>query len=71
MTNITEQLSLPLCAYSIVYGQAATSSTFTMTYGTCLGRNRDEILRDNIRRAWAGISLIAMFAVPIGGIFLL
>lgn len=72
MTDIKEQLSLPLWL-DIICGQTATSSTFTMTYGTWIDMqmSRNDTLRYNIRRIWAGIGLIAMFAVPISGIFLL
>ena len=68
---ITEQLSLPLCL-DIIYSQTATSGTFTLSYSgwVSMQMSRDDALRDNIRRAWAGISIIAMFAIPIAGVLL-
>ena len=71
MTDITNQLSLPL--WDIIHGQTATSGTFTLSYGCWVNMqmSRDDTLRDNIKRAWAGIGLIAMFAVPIAGVLLL
>lgn len=69
---IKEQLTLPLCyEMTNVYAQTGTSCTVTMTYGYCVSWTRDEILRDNVKRIWAGFALVMIFAFPIIGIILL
>lgn len=73
-SDIKEQLTLPLW-YNVtnIYTETTGAScTFTFTTsGAWPVWTRDDILRHNIKRGWAGIGLILMFAIPIIGILLL
>jgi len=72
MTDIKEQLSLPLWKIEYVnMCETGTSGTFTFAHAYCIWPSRDDILRHNVRRGFALLALIAMFAVPITGIILL
>ena len=70
---IKEQLTLPLweIKYINMCTETGSSGTFTFAHAYSIWPSRDDILRDNVKRIWAIVALIMMFAVPTIGIRLL
>ena len=70
---IKEQLTLPLwkIEYIDMTVETGTSGTFTFAHAYSIWPSRDDILRHSIKRIWAIVALIMIFAVPTTGIILL
>lgn len=64
MSEISEQLELPMFPQIVYCHETSTSGTFTISHWAIAWPTRDDILRHNVKRIWAGFSLVAMFVVP-------